>query len=90
MTDTLPNIPSPIESWVDLYSESGITVGVQLLAQNVGVADISLRSQAAQPTDESAHQIISRTQQARNDPRDLGAWAFTGNQVGLINIRVAP
>jgi hypothetical protein len=90
MADTLPNISLPRQTWVNLYGESGLTIGVQILAQNIGVCDISLASQENQPTDESATQIIKRSQQARNDFGDLGAWAFCNNSDGLINVRIAP
>jgi hypothetical protein len=87
MADTLSNIVLPPQTWVDLYAQSGVGVGVQILAQNIGVCDVYLTSQAAQPTDDTAHQIVRRSQFAINDFGDSGAWAYC-REGGLVNVRL--
>lgn len=87
MSDTLPNIILPPQTWVDLYAQSGINVGLQILAQNIGVCDVYLTTQTIQPSDDSAHQIIKRGQFAINDAGDSGAWAYC-RMGGLINVRI--
>ena len=87
MIDTLPNIVLPPKTWVDIYNESGIQVGEQILVQNIGVCDVYLASQASEPTDDTAHQIIERSQFAINDFGDSGAWAYC-RAGGLINVRL--
>jgi len=87
MADTLPNISLPPQEWVDIYNQSSITVGTQILVQNIGVCDVYLRSQAAKPTDDEAHQIIGRGQFAVNDFGDAGAWAYC-RAGGSINVRL--
>ncbi len=87
MSDTLQNVELPSRTWVDLYSQSGFSIGTRILVQNIGVCDVFLTSQAAQPTDYTAHQIIERTQFAINDSGDTGAWAFCWAG-GLLNIRL--
>ena len=89
MADTLPNIKLTADVWVDLYAETGISVGTQIIAQNIGVCDVYLASQAAQPTSEIAHQIIKRSQHSRNDAGDAGAWAYCANTGGLVNVRLS-
>ena len=88
MADTLPNISIPEQTWVDLYSASGIAIGTQILVQNIGVCDIYLTSQAAQPTDYTAHQIIKRSQFVINNVGDTGAWAYC-REGGLVNVRLS-
>ena len=88
MPDTLPNIPLPPGAWVDLYAESGVVVGTRILTQNIGVCDVFLTSQAAEPTVDVAHQIALRGQFAVNDAGDAGAWAFC-LAGGLVNVRLA-
>lgn len=87
MADTLQNIVIPEQVWIDVYAASGITLGKQILVQNIGVCDIYLASQATQPTDYDAHQIIQRSQFAINDFGDTGAWAYCRGG-GLINVRL--
>jgi hypothetical protein len=87
MADTLPNITIPEQTWVDLYAASGIAIGTQILVQNIGACDIYLTSQASQPTDDTAHQIIKRSQFAINDAGDTGAWAYC-REGGLVNVRL--
>lgn len=90
MADTLTNTALPAGTWVDLYAATGIVGGVQILVQNIGVCDVYLSSQTLQPTDETARQLISRSQFVINDPGDSGAWAYCANDGGLVNVRIAP
>jgi len=90
MADTLPNIDIPAGIWTDLYAESGIGVGAQILIQNIGVCDLSLNAQAATPTDENSIQILERATFMINDTGDAGAWAFCLSMDGLVNVRLAP
>jgi hypothetical protein len=94
MADTLPNIFLPPRVWVDIYAALNanvgvsITVGTQILAQNIGVCDVYLTAQAAQPTDDVAHNIVKRSQFAINDQGDAGAWAYC-RMGGLLNVRIS-
>lgn len=87
MPDTLPNTPLPADVWVDIYAATGITVGTQILVQNIGVCDVYLASQAAQPTDETRRQVLLRAQFALNDFNDAGAWAIC-TAGGALNVRL--
>ena len=87
MPDTLQNIRLTAQTWINIYAESGITVGDQILVQNIGVCDVYLTSQAAQPTEYTAYQMIERSQFSINDQGDAGAWAYC-HSGGLINVRL--
>lgn len=89
MSDNLTNIPLPTNEWVDLYAESGITVGQPLVVENVGVADIYLAVQAAKPAkDHKAYNILKRDDDIRltNNLGDAGAWAFCNTSKGFISV----
>jgi hypothetical protein len=87
--DNLPYIPIPRNTWVNLYALSGITVGQPIVVENVGVCDISLAVQAAQPApDHTSYNILKRDDDIRlsNMLGDAGAWAFSGNGIGRISV----
>ncbi len=87
MPDTLPNVILPVGVWVDLYAATGIDVGTRILVQNIGHCDVYLVAQAAEPVDDTARQVLTRSQYAINDLGDDGAWAFcTGG--GGVNVRI--
>jgi hypothetical protein len=86
--DTLPNTFLPPGQWVDLYAATGITVGTQIVVQNIGVCDVYLASQSAEPPIPStAHQILRREQESFNDYEDAGAWAYC-LAGGGVNVRL--
>lgn len=87
MADTLPNVVLPIGEWVDLYTETGLTVGTQIQVQNVGDVDIRVVTQAATPTDASGYNIIrpfSLTFVSQDAP--TGAWARADTADGSVNV----
>lgn len=89
MPDNLPLIPVESGAWVDLYDLSGITVGQPLIVENVGVADLFLAVQAAQPPeDHKSYNILKRDDDIRltNTLGDLGAWVFCNGAGGLISV----
>lgn len=87
MADTLDNIVIPPDTWVDLYSSSGITVGVQILVQNTSACDMFLTAQASEPSGQPNHQVLKVGLLMANDAGDSGAWAFCGSG-GQVNVRV--
>ena len=88
MADTLQNLVIVPQVWLDVYSESGLAIGTQIIVQNVGVCDVYLVAAASEPQGLAAHQIIQRGQEAINEYGDSGAWAFC-LAGGAINLRVA-
>ena len=90
MADTLPNIAISENVWVDLYAQSGIATGTQIIVQNVGARDIYLSTKATQPDiNADGYYVVERSQEAINDSGDSGAWAYCSNADGLVNVRIA-
>ena len=89
MADTLGNIILTAGVWTDLYSESGIALGTQIIVQNIGVCDVFLTSALDQPTDEDARQISERGVFLINDAGDSGAWALCSSSGAGLNVSVA-
>lgn len=90
VADTLDNIDVPPNDWIDLYTLSGIDVGIKIAVENVGNSDIYLAEQATKPpTDHDAFNIAKRKGlPMTNDPGSSGAWAFSPNAVGKVNVRI--
>ena len=91
MSDTLPNVQLPPNTWVDLYNATEITVGVKLSVLNVGDPDVFLKVQAIQPIDLSGYTVIRRDSDLpfTNKTDDTGAWAYTPNADGKLNVSIA-
>tara|TARA_R110002096_G_scaffold103139_1_gene227409 strand:- start:117 stop:395 length:279 start_codon:yes stop_codon:yes gene_type:complete len=91
VSDTINNIKLVAGEPADIYALSSITVGTQIIVQNIGACDVSLLTQAITPTRtdfNDANQILPRGEYAANDFGDSGAWAYCNNAGGLINVRV--
>lgn len=90
MADTINNITLQPNVWVDLYAESGISVGTAISVQNIGVFDVNLTVRATQPSlDHNAYNVVQKDNgiSYRNSAGDSGAWALCPNGVGKINVR---
>jgi len=88
MSITLPNIPVPVGSWVNLYSESGISVGSKVSIDNVGAADIYYTSAGSQPAIDfrSYNTLKPRTGKISNNESDEGLWALALVQGCEVNV----
>lgn len=90
MADTLTNVPIPANQWVDLYAATGVPVGTAVSIENVGAADVYLTVRATQPPiDYDAYNVVQRQNgvRLRNTEGDSGAWAFSPNTNGKVNVR---
>jgi len=83
MATSLTPVKIPGNTWVDLYDETGLTIGVQLLIQNIGSSDALLSESATEPNLSSGYNIIIARQYLTNDSANVGAWAFSGNGTTL-------
>ena len=74
-----------------MYTESGITVGEPIYVENIGMCDVYLAVQAAQPpVDHDAYNIVQRDgPPLRNSKNDLGAWAFCNGSSAKVAVRNA-
>ena len=94
MADTIKNIKLPAGQWVDLYAESGVTVGTQIITENLTQTPTKLYAGATVPANaesESDSGYFSRLlayQEKVNDSGDAGAWAYSATTDGLVNVKV--
>lgn len=49
MSDTIPDITAPLNDWVDVYDETSITVGTELVVTNKSTYPILLYINASEP-----------------------------------------
>jgi hypothetical protein len=93
MADTLSNIKITKNVWVDLYAASGITVGVQIVVQNLSSVELKLHTKATTPAvadavdDETGafSRLLSHGESV-NDSGDSGAWAYAHSD-GLVSVK---
>lgn len=81
----MPNVPLTKNTPVDLYAASGIAAGTKLNIQNHSCDCLRLAvSQATLATD---CRIVKVLDVATNLASDLGAWAVSTVNDGVINVR---
>lgn len=87
MADSLPNITVDSESWIDLYDASGITVGNQLVVQNVGQTRILLHTGASAPDDTVGFNVLPvNSIPYVNQENSTGEWAKSVDADGSVNV----
>lgn len=89
MPNTLPNVNLPANTWVNLYTSSGISVGTQLTITNVGSFDVRLVVVASSPEDVDGYDLIPKYGYLSNTSGDSGAWAICIGGDGLVNVKGA-
>lgn len=92
MGDNIANIELPVAEWVDLYTLSGITVGLSLMVENNGSPDVYICVQATQPpVDHDSYNVVQRGNGVRlqNAPGASGAWAFCNTTGGKVAVGIA-
>lgn len=89
MSDNLPSIILPSNQWIDLYSETGISIDARLVIQNIGSSDIYLTSSLVTPElDNDSYQVIQPNNIPMiNGTEDRKAWALSPSQEGKISVR---
>lgn len=83
MAQSLPSIKIQPNAWIDLYAESGITVGVQLIMQNIGGGEAILSESVLIPTDIVGHNTIVPRSYLTNSASSVGAWAYSSTGTTL-------
>ena len=87
MADTLANIKISSENWVDLYDESSISTGTQLIIQNVGQAKIMIHTGASAPGDDDGFQVLPiNSDPYVNQESSSGEWAKSVGVDSYINV----
>lgn len=73
----MTNVTLPAGTWVDLYTATGITVGLQLTVQNITSRDVRLSATAIEPVVTDDHIPLTYGHGlAVNEAGDAGAWAL--------------
>jgi len=88
MANTLPNIPLPANTWVDLYAASGITVGTQITLTNIGPVNVNLCTKATTPNISDGFEPVKPFESKTNPSGASGAWAFSTSATG-VNVKAA-
>ena len=86
MADTLPNVTLVAGVWTDLYAATGITVGNQILIQNLGNNPIYLHANAVAPVPSDGFKSLPPTREAVNSTGDAGAWALSNVVDTILNV----
>lgn len=76
MATSLPQVVLPSKQWVDLYAESGISVGTKILVQNTSGNEARLVESAAKPTLNDGFNSIVSKRYLTSAPSPIGAWAY--------------
>ena len=94
MADTIQNIKLTANTWVDLYAASLITVGVQIVVQNLTTIPAKLHTSASSPSatdaksdDTGSFSPLHSYSSSVNESGDSGAWAYSDSD-GLVNVKV--
>lgn len=91
MAQTLPNVILPAGTWVDIYAETGISVGTQIIVENVANSEIRLLTRVFSPPDggqTTGYNLLRPYQEKINETGDNGAFAWSSN-IGVLNVRIA-
>lgn len=89
MSDTLPDVTLPAKTPVDLYAETGITVGTKVRVQNITSSDVRVHVGAVTPTmGVSGAGLLVPGQSGENTQGDSGLWAWsvTGGAVQVVEV----
>lgn len=85
MADTIPNVVLPKGEWVDLYDTTGITVGTQIIVQNLTTSHVRLVTKATIPVSGDGFNTLPPFESLQNQSAATGAWAFSSNG-GAVNV----
>ena len=76
MATSLTPITLPARTWVDLYDATGITLGVQLIVQNIGRDQSRLSESALEPISTTGYNVILTNEYLISASTPVGAWAY--------------
>lgn len=73
----MANVNLPANTWVDLYTATGLSVGTQIRVLNITSRPVRLASTASTPTTSDDHVPLPFNTTKINNTTDLGAWALS-------------
>ena len=77
MPTSLPSVILPRNRWVDIYDETGITVGTSIIIQNTGKDEVVITESATTPSSGQGGNKVPRREYIGNDSGNIGAWAYS-------------
>lgn len=83
MATSLPPVDLPKNTWVDLYAQTGISVGTRIIVQNTGKDDAFLTESPIEPIQGTGFNKIQPLQYLTNSTSPVGAWALSGRGTTL-------
>ena len=83
MATTLPRVSLPSKEWVDLYAETGITVGTKLIIQNTGGDSVRLVESASKPNLKGGFNLLLEGEYLSSADTPVGAWAYAHSTTTL-------
>ena len=83
MAHSLPSVVLPSRTWVDIYSETGITTGTKLIIQNLGTSNVRLVESSTRPLLTDGYNVISEKSFLESADTPIGVWAYAHSGVSL-------
>ena len=83
MATSLPPVKIPSGTWVDLYSETGISPGTKIIIQNLGDSKVRVSESSTIPTLQSGYNVLSPNGYLTNTASNVGAWAYAHEGTSL-------
>ena len=77
MATSLTSVTIPARTWVDLYDATGITIGVQIIIQNIGRDQARLSESVASPVSATGYNIILTNEFLTSATTPVGAWSYS-------------
>lgn len=76
MATSLPQVVLPSKEWIDIYADTGITLGTQIIIQNTGGNEARLVESLAQPGLNSGYNLIFERDYLTSATTPVGIWAY--------------
>lgn len=77
MATSLTPVTIPAKTWTDVYDAAGISVGTQLIIQNIGRDQARLSESVASPTSTTGYNVILTNEFLTSAATPVGAWSYS-------------
>ena len=76
MAASLPQVVLPSKEWVDIYADTSITLGTQIIIQNTGGNEARLVESLLQPELTTGYNLIPERDYLTSATTPVGVWAY--------------
>jgi hypothetical protein len=83
MATSLPKVLLPSKEWVDIYTETGISVGTKLIIQNTGGDSARLVESASEPNLKGGFNLLREGDYLSSAENPVGVWAYAHSATTL-------